>query len=81
MLGGTIKQPMGDFDVSHGERNYALSQDEVIQGKQIDIMLWLMFYGDGKHSLLDISEKIHFNVESLFKIAQLLCSHGLLEEA
>jgi len=42
-------------------------------------MRWVMFWGDGKTSLLDIAERTGLPVGQLAEVAETLVQHGLLE--
>lgn len=42
-------------------------------------MLWLLFYGDGKNSLLEIEQKTSISLETLHSVATTLCQKDLLE--
>lgn len=64
-LGGSLKQKVAD---------------EPVLANQVDMMLWLMFYADGKHSLLQIAKETGFKVKDLFQVASLLEQHQLLEK-
>lgn len=48
-------------------------------GSNTDAILWLMFYGDGNHSLMDISEATGFPMKQLYEQAQVLIEKGILK--
>ena len=64
-LGGSLKQKVAQ---------------EPLQADQVNIILRLMFYSDGAHSLLDIAQKTGLRMRDLYQTAQLLQEHGLLKE-
>ena len=45
----------------------------------LDIILWLLFYADGEHSLLEIAEKHGFNLSYMKKILFKLSKKGLIK--
>jgi aminopeptidase-like protein len=79
--GGTIKQRAVDLNKEHLQRAYTISGKSVIYGNELDAIRWLMFYGDGEYSLLDIAEKTGLPMLQLHETAEMLCSHGLMEAA
>ena len=53
-IGGNQKQKMaGDVDE---HINSTLINPRNTRGDEIEAMMWVMFYADGKHSILDIAE-------------------------
>lgn len=78
-IGGHINQPAVDGG-RHSKRDYALGPTQKVCGQDLDAMLWVLFYGDGKTSLLDVAEKIGFPIRQLYRAAERLCAEGLLEE-
>jgi aminopeptidase-like protein len=52
---------------------FAAYQDE------LDIIMWLLFYADGKHNLLDIAEKHRFHFDQLHEVLMKLSDKGLIE--
>jgi len=79
LIGGQIKQRANNFDTDHSKRIYQISEDNIIRGNDLDAILWIMFWSDGKTSLLDISEKIGMPMKQLYEIAENLCQSALLE--
>jgi len=75
-MGGSQKQKKAS---DYKDNVYALADGAATRGDDIEAMLWLMFHGDGKTSILDIAEKINMPVSQLFEKAELLCREGLLE--
>ncbi|HOJ32438.1 MAG TPA: DUF4910 domain-containing protein [Candidatus Hydrogenedentes bacterium] len=48
-------------------------------GQSLELaLLWVLNYGDGHHSLLDIAQKSGFPFEMIYKAARVLEEHGLL---
>lgn len=78
-LGGSIKQKAADVAHDHHQRSYRITLDHGIQGDSLDAMRWLMFYGDGQTSLLDIGERTGLPVRQLYETAERLRRHELLE--
>ena len=77
-VGGSIKQPAMDFKRNHLEREYRINTDNIIYGNELDTIRWLMFYGDGTNSLLDIAEKTGLPMRQLSEVALKLDAEGLL---
>ena len=79
-LGGTIKQKAADLARAHAERRYQirLETEAGIRGDSLDAMRWLMFYGDGATSLLQIAERTGLPVRQLYETAERLRRHDLL---
>ncbi len=75
--GGLIKQSVTDKN-SHYERKYDFPSELISKGIELDAIRWLLFYGDGNHSLFDISEKTQIPIDILDRVALLLCQEGLL---
>jgi aminopeptidase-like protein len=81
-LGGAIRQQAASNAVVDTAREVTDENNfSVIYGNELDAILWLLFYLDGKTPLLDIAEKTSLPVQQLFEVAQKLVGHGLLEEA
>lgn len=49
-----------------------------IETSELDITLWLMFFGDGENSLLQISAKLNINYDELKLVFDKLVDKGLL---
>ena len=79
-LGGAIRQQAAASAVVDTAHNADVNSFDIIYGEEIDAIRWLLFYSDGKTSLLDIAEKISLPMRQLFEVAQKLAAHGLLEE-
>jgi aminopeptidase-like protein len=81
-LGGAIRQQAASNAVVDTAREVTDENNfSIIYGNELDAILWLLFYLDGKTPLLDIAEKTSLPVQQLFEVAQKLVGHGLLEEA
>jgi aminopeptidase-like protein len=78
-IGVTINNLL-DTDLQHTKKEYLTLQDFKITGKDIDIILWLMFYGDGENNLLKISNKVKINIYDLYRVAKILTKLKLLKE-
>lgn len=78
-LGGSIKQKAADLSHEHHRRNYRITLEQHIPGDSLDAMRWVMFYGDGETSLLEIAERTGLAVRQLYETAELLSEHQLLE--
>lgn len=50
------------------------------QMSELDVILWLLFYCDGKSTLQEISKKINAPLDFLHKVANVLKSKGVLKE-
>lgn len=51
-----------------------------VEGKDREMaLLWVLNYSDGKHDLLDISEKSGFSFNAVVEAAEALRRHGLIE--
>jgi len=77
--GGSIRQTAVDRESAPGEREYGASERTIARGNELDAMRWVMFWGDGKTSLLDIAERTGLPVGQLAEVAETLVQHGLLE--
>jgi len=78
-MGGNQKQKVAYRGSEYKDSVYAISDGVATRGDDIEIMLWLMFHGDGETSILDIAEQIDMPVAQIFEKAELLCREGLLE--
>lgn len=65
-IGGQIKQSVAEGN------DYDINE--------MDCMLWLMFYCDGEHDILSISEKTNLPVNHLYRVAEKLHEHKLLKK-
>jgi len=79
-LGGAIRQQAAANMAGDTTPAADANSFEVTYGKELDAILWLLFYTDGKTSLLDIAEKTSLPMQQLFEVAQKLAAHDLLEE-
>ena len=68
-VGGHIKQSAASKEISHSEREYRISTDQSIYGNELDAMRWLLFYGAGDTSSLDIAERTKIPMRQLFDTA------------
>lgn len=79
-IGGHINQPAVSGQRGHVQRDTTLGQNGRASEQELDAMLWLVFYGDGQTSVLDIAEKTGLPMRRLHEAAGKLCAQGLLEE-
>jgi aminopeptidase-like protein len=79
MTGGAIKQKVADSPV-HGERHYAVDAGNTIFGNELDAIRWVLFYADGRTSLLEVAERTALPMSQLYNVAGKLVASGLLEE-
>lgn len=77
--GGAIRQTAADRETAPRERQYAVDARGAARGGELDAMRWLMFWGDGRTSLLEIAERTGLSVGVLVEAAETLRKHGLLE--
>ena len=78
--GGQIKQRSFDYDKNHRDRFYGHNDsDNNNKGIDLDAINWLIFYCDGKTSLLDISEKTNIPIDKLYETAERLIEYNLLK--
>lgn len=78
--GGAIKQKAAS-PAAHGERRYAVDEGNILYGSELDALRWVLFYADGKTSLLEVAEKTGLPLRQLHQAAGKLLAGGLLEEA
>lgn len=74
-VGGSIRQQAA----GNGQAE-PVAADGVHYGDDLDAIRWLLFYGDGKTSLLEIAERTGLPVRQLRQVAETLCRHQLLVE-
>ncbi|MCJ7435808.1 MAG: DUF4910 domain-containing protein [Anaerolineales bacterium] len=79
-LGGAIRQQAAASPARDAAHATDANSFDIIYGEELDAIRWLLFYMDGKTSLLEIAEKTSLPMRQLFEIAQKLAAHGLLEE-
>jgi aminopeptidase-like protein len=77
--GGSIRQGAGQAETEHAERDYDVSEGQIARGSELDAIRWLLFWGDGKTTLLEIAQRTALPMAQLHETAQRLCGHGLLE--
>jgi aminopeptidase-like protein len=77
--GGAIKQKAAST-AAHGERRYAVDEDNILYGSELDAIRWVLFYADGETSLLKVAEKTGLPLRQLHAAARQLVAGGLLEE-
>lgn len=58
---------------------YPTLMGEGARSREVQGRLWLLNYSDGKHSLIDIAEKMDVSVLDLIQFAKPLCDAGLLD--
>jgi aminopeptidase-like protein len=64
-----------------GERNLYHSMGGPADSKANELaMLWVLNLSDGKHSLLEISQRSRLRFDAIARAASSLKEHGLLEE-
>jgi aminopeptidase-like protein len=78
-VGGHINQPAADTKTPHRHRRYALQPEQALYGSELDALLWTMFYGDGRTSILELAQKTGLPMSQLYEAAETLDDHGLLE--
>lgn len=78
-MGGSIKQRAADLKTEHHKRQYAIGDGRTTYGNELDAIRWVMFYGDGATSLLQLAEKAGFPMYQLYETAEKLRQHGLVE--
>lgn len=78
-IGGNIKQGFVSSQKKHSKKKYKISNEKSIYGNELDAISWIMFYSDGKTTLLDIAEKTNLPLVQIFKVAEKLRNHGLLK--
>ncbi len=78
-IGGSISQKAVNLNQDHLKREYRISEDNIIYGSELDSIRWVMFFSDGKMSLLDIAERSGFPLKQLYQTAEKLEQHKLLE--
>jgi len=76
-IGGPFKQKA--VNKEQFSREYDITITGLQMEREFDAMRWLIFYGDGKNTLLDISEKTDIPLETLHQVAKILREKGLLE--
>ncbi len=79
-IGGHRKQKAMGQVKDQVEKKCSANDAETPTALDINAMMWVMFYGDGLASLLDISEKTGLSLKVLYGAAVKLCTNDLLEE-
>ena len=79
LIGITISNKLIN-DLHYSKKEYITLNDYTIKGEDIDIILWLMFYGDGQNNLIEISKKINKPIYDLFRVTKILINLNLLKE-
>ena len=77
--GGSIRQAAGQAETHHAERGYVVSEGRIARGSELDAIRWLLFWGDGSTTLLEIAERTGLPVRQLYETAEMLRQHDLLE--
>jgi aminopeptidase-like protein len=77
--GGSIRQGAGQAETAHAQRGYDVSEGRIARGSELDAIRWLLFWGDGKTTLLEIAERTGLPVRQLYETAEMLRQHDLLE--
>lgn len=77
--GGSIRQGAVDKETDHLRREYQVSEGKIARGSELDAIRWVLFWSDGKTSLLDIAGRTDLPVRQLYETAEKLCQNGLLE--
>jgi len=78
-IGGSINQKAVDLNTPHSKRTYTVDIEHIMYGNELDAIRWLLFYCDGKTSLLEIGEKTGLPMQQLSDLAHKLVEHDLLE--
>jgi aminopeptidase-like protein len=66
--------------VSHSTSQYNTVNNEKISGQEIDLILWLMFWSDGKKNLLDIAILSGQPIYDLYRVSGLLLNMNLIKQ-
>ena len=72
LKGGMIKQKMFDIKKTHDERDYSISNQDSISGKDLNQMLWVLFYSDGQTSIQTISEITNIPLSKINEVVKKL---------
>lgn len=64
--------------LNHSKTNYKIADEQSISGQEIDLILWLMFWSDGKKSLIEIAILTNQSIKKLYKVAKQLEIVGLI---
>jgi len=76
-VGGLLRDGKPSRIFNENKRDFKVGKVEY--GNPVDAMLWVLFYADGKTSLIDIAEKTSFPVRQLSESALTLKEKGLLK--
>lgn len=79
-IGGHVKQSAANIETNHEKRPYQIDGKEIIFGNELDAILWLAFYSDGKHSLLDIATITNIPFKQLYLVAEKMVKKQLLKK-
>jgi aminopeptidase-like protein len=63
----------------HIESIYTTKDNLNITGKDIDLLLWMLFWSDGNNSLIDIAKKSNKHISDLYLVALKLQQLNLIE--
>lgn len=77
-FGEPMLSKRGLYPTLSGHVNQKAAQDHI--SKQIDAINWLMFLGDGHHTLTDVSEKTGLPMEFVEEVFDLLQKNTLLKK-
>jgi aminopeptidase-like protein len=78
-IGVTISNKLVNEE-HHTKKEYTTFQESKITGEDIDMILWLMFYSDGKNNLINIAKKINKSTFDLFRVAKIMINLNLIKE-
>jgi aminopeptidase-like protein len=76
--GGAIRQTAASA-TAHRERGYAVEAGDLLYGNELDAIRWVLFYADGKTSLLEVAEKTGLPMRQLSEVAGKLAAGQMLE--
>lgn len=79
-IGGGIKQAAADASTHHSQRAYAVDDENILYGNELDAIRWLMFHSDGHTSLLEIAEQTGLPMRQLSEVAAKLVQNRMIEE-
>jgi aminopeptidase-like protein len=76
-MGGAQCQPAAN-NAGHRASRYGLPDAGGMEGRELDAIKWLMFLGDGGHTLLDVAERSGLSMRLLRGTCDTLAANGLL---
>ncbi len=78
-IGGLVNQKANLNSVQHRSFQYPGGETRKLSGNELDALLWLMFFADGKHDLMSVAEKTGLRMDMIIRAAQTLRGHGLID--